>query len=53
MPVYRAMVWNFFFSVLPLGVLLGVIAATGLVDLATTRAAASRSSASPTRSSWG
>ncbi|MFE3026078.1 DUF1361 domain-containing protein, partial [Nocardia tengchongensis] len=39
-PVHRPMVWNFFLSVLPLGVLLGVIVATGLVDLATTRGAA-------------
>ncbi|GAB3209463.1 hypothetical protein GCM10027262_30860 [Nocardia tengchongensis] len=39
-PVYRPMVWNFFLSVLPLGILLGVIVATGLVDLATTRGAA-------------
>lgn len=39
-PVYRPMVWNFFLSVLPFGVLLLLIVVTGLVDVATNRGTA-------------
>ncbi|MFE3701595.1 DUF1361 domain-containing protein [Nocardia tengchongensis] len=39
-PVYRPMAWNFLLSALPLGILLSVAVATGLVDIATTRGAA-------------
>ncbi|MEU1208077.1 DUF1361 domain-containing protein [Nocardia sp. NPDC005825] len=36
-PVYRPMLWNFFLSIVPLGILLSLIVVTGLVDVATNR----------------